>query len=96
MQSVIRKIKSLPVLSKRGTPEEETKPFSPFLSLPQLLDQIDRVDELIDIMINESKDNKVLVFHAPNKPSLVPSEALTQRLPRESSSSFSSSVAQPL
>lgn len=85
MQSVIRKVKSLPSLLRKGVPQEE-HPLSP----SQLSRQVDELQELIDVMIDESLNNMVLVFppnrsqddhrlHSLHTHCLVPSEILTQR-----------------
>jgi hypothetical protein len=87
MQSVIHKVKSLPTLLRKGVPQEERPPvLSPF----QLFRQIDKLQELIDVMIDESLSNMVLVFPPNRSPAdrrlhslhthcLVPSEILTQQ-----------------
>jgi hypothetical protein len=50
MQSIIRKIKSLPILAPKPEEPAATRPTH-----SQLLYQIDLLDKLIDIMIQDAK-----------------------------------------
>jgi hypothetical protein len=60
MQSIIRKIKSMPILAPKPAPTPEPVPMPVHLS-PRLLthselqEQIDRLEELIDLMIKQAK-----------------------------------------
>jgi hypothetical protein len=107
MQTVLRKIKSLPLLLRRETQGEvqemqgegqeplgeEQTPQSTLLSYPQLMQQIDMLEELVDTMLDDAKNDMVLFFRRNESPDkscclsrtttthcLVPSEALTPRL----------------
>ena len=59
MQSVIRKIKSLPSLLKRD---------NHILSHSQLLQQFDQLEALINTMIDESNDDTILVYPCNKDP----------------------------
>lgn len=89
MQSLLRKVQSLPILSRQEVRPEEP---STLLSHSELLRQIDQVDELIDTMIKESDNQIVLIFprnkipencnsHFSNTHREVVSEALIRRPP---------------
>ena len=85
MQSVLRKIRSLPALLKTG--DHTTH----ILSHAQFLKQVELLDNLIDTMLDESTDETVLVYahnkdprhiHLPNACHRVISEARRQRIHR--------------
>jgi hypothetical protein len=78
MQTVLRKITSLSMLSMRerqgevqetqGEGQEplgeEQTPQSTRLSYSQLMQQIDKLEELVDIMLDDAKNDKVLFVSA--------------------------------
>jgi hypothetical protein len=84
MQSVIRKIKSLPILLRK-----EERP----LSRQQVLEQINKVEDLVNTMIDDANDYTVIIFPCnkfPEDRHLYPrnsryrilSEAFVQQPPR--------------
>ena len=90
MQSIIRKVKFLPLLSKK---EDPPAPHFCYLSPQEFFHKIDELEKLIDLMIEESESHMVIIslwnkypkdqwLLTPNTFCVVPSEALTFRPPR--------------
>ena len=90
MQSIIRKVKSLPLLSRK---EDPPAPRFRYLSPQEFFHEIDELEKLIDVMVEESKNYMVTIslwnkypkdrwLLTPNNFCVVPSEALTSRPPR--------------
>ena len=85
MQSIICKVKALPLLIKK---EDPPAPHFHFISPQEFFHEIDELEKLIDLMIEESENYMVIIslwnkypkdrwLLTPNSFSLVPSEALT-------------------
>ena len=70
MQSIIRKAKSLPAMLRGGAQHNEPLPNKviqqeerlPTLSLSELFQQINHIEELIDIMIAEFNDQMIYIY----------------------------------
>ena len=69
MQSIIRKIKSMPILFRKEAQPDICSPmvqqdihFPTHLSPPQFISQVQQLAELIDVMIDDATDYRTIKF----------------------------------
>lgn len=86
MQSIIRKVKSMPSLMKFSPLEERRARFK--LPYSQLSQQVDELEELIDIMISESWNNTAIQFSSPSNHSDLFCPPLLKRIFHHRESNF--------
>lgn len=82
MQSIIRRVKSVPALMRFSSPAEHP-PVPPQLSYSQLCQQVDRLEELIDAMIEESHRNHIIPHSSASTSLSQLLERLIQQLHRK-------------